>query len=149
MGSGLQQAHACPSKTARASQLVCPMLLHRTRSAALHQSKSSFPHIPHFLCPRHRPNTLNRRNDFGQLGDGQSGIMRVTSPVAVVTDVAFTVIDLGVYHSCALDTDGQAYCWGANGSGELGIGTRTNSATPAMIPGLFFSTISAGWDTRC
>lgn len=40
-----------------------------------------------------------------------------------VADVA-----LGGYHSCALMTDASLRCWGANGLGQLGVGTTGNLA---------------------
>jgi alpha-tubulin suppressor-like RCC1 family protein len=47
----------------------------------------------------------------GELGDGMMGSQRQT-PVRVVTQLKFTGIALGDGHSCALTTDGLAYCWG-------------------------------------
>lgn len=46
-------------------------------------------------------------------------------------DVAFTTVSLGLLHTCALDTEGRAWCWGYNSLGELGDG---NQGTPAPAP---------------
>jgi hypothetical protein len=40
------------------------------------------------------------------------------------------------YHGCALHRDGTVSCWGNNGSGQLGNGTRTSTRTPAKVEGL-------------
>jgi len=45
-------------------------------------------------------------------------------------------ISSGQYHTCALLTDSTVRCWGNNASGQLGDGTKTNSAVPVTIPGL-------------
>jgi alpha-tubulin suppressor-like RCC1 family protein len=46
------------------------------------------------------------------------------SPVPVAGGHRFTTIAAGWYHSCALDRDGRAFCWGANAWGQLGNGKR-------------------------
>ncbi len=56
---------------------------------------------------------------------------------------------LGYEHGCALTPGGTARCWGSNGSGELGTGSR-DSAGPSSIAGeLHFSTIAAGAAFSC
>src|SRR3977135_1034603 len=47
------------------------------------------------------------------------------------------VISSGLYHSCALKSDGTATCWGLNGSGQ------------ATAPGGTFLAISAGGSHTC
>ena len=71
---------------------------------------------------------------FGQVGDGKtqatsqvSGVSNLTSPLAV---------GAGVAHTCALDTDGL-FCWGANSSGQLGLGVNSPAALrPTLVEGL-------------
>jgi alpha-tubulin suppressor-like RCC1 family protein len=62
------------------------------------------------------------RNDVGQLGDGTFGNARST-PVLVGGGLTFIAISAGQRHTCALTTDGSAYCWGDNTAGELGTAT--------------------------
>lgn len=56
----------------------------------------------------------------------------------------------GFDHSCALTATGAAYCWGGNGSGQLGNNTTTSSNVPVPVSGnLLFSSISAGSSLTC
>lgn len=80
-------------------------------------------------------------NLFGQIGatsapsvpcgDGEC----VLEPVQVESDVGFSQVVLGGYHTCALVTDGSVYCWGANGHGQIGE-PAGGSTTPRAVPGL-------------
>ena len=84
------------------------------------------------------------------LGDGTGTQSEV--PVQVVTpvgspDVAFTAITASDYHSCALTTDGAAWCWGDNTSGQLGDGTTTASSTRVAVQGGgTYASVSAGYN---
>ncbi len=77
------------------------------------------------------------------------------SPVPVAPpSVVFTVdrgsVAAGARHSCTLDADGRALCWGNNESGQLGDGGFQSRATPAPIAGNFtFGFLSAGSSHTC
>jgi alpha-tubulin suppressor-like RCC1 family protein len=75
-------------------------------------------------------------NTSGQQGDGATtGYRTVPWPVPAVTNAV--AVAAGQNHSLALTNAGQVYAWGANGSGQLGLGyTSTTSPTPTLIPGL-------------
>jgi alpha-tubulin suppressor-like RCC1 family protein len=45
-------------------------------------------------------------------------------------------VAVGNAHSCALFSNGQISCWGSNDFGQLGDGTRTDSATPRAVGGI-------------
>jgi hypothetical protein len=42
----------------------------------------------------------------------------------------------GEASTCALSEDGSVRCWGANGEGELGLGTRSPDERPAAVSSL-------------
>jgi alpha-tubulin suppressor-like RCC1 family protein len=54
----------------------------------------------------------------------------------------------GGFHSCALTTAGQAYCWGANDDGQLGSAS-TDSVPVPVAGGLTWASLSAGRFHSC
>lgn len=71
-------------------------------------------------------------------------------PTAIGGALRFTAIATGDQHACALDTAGNAYCWGANGDGRLGTNSRDARTEPAAVAGgLRFRTLSAGNRHTC
>ncbi|HYV97870.1 MAG TPA: Ig-like domain-containing protein [Gemmatimonadaceae bacterium] len=56
----------------------------------------------------------------------------------------------GSGQTCALTSDGQAYCWGSNKFGELGDGTNIDRHAPvAVLGGIAFNSISVGNSQTC
>ena len=45
----------------------------------------------------------------------------------------FRSISAGIDHSCALTTDGEVYCWGANDFYQLGSGARGSTSVPLRV----------------
>lgn len=45
-----------------------------------------------------------------------------------------TNVSVGSSHACALAANGDVYCWGSNGSGQIGDGTYNFSAPPVITP---------------
>lgn len=80
-------------------------------------------------------------NRYGQLGNGTSGsATNSNTPVKVSGGHKFKQIMAGTYHTVALDTNGDAWAWGYNRSGELGNGksgssTKNDSNTPTQVAG--------------
>ena len=87
-------------------------------------------------------------NGNGQLGDNTTTTPRKT-PVAVQQPggVTFVQLSTGSNNSCGLTSGGQAYCWGSNGNGQLGIGSLSPSLVPVAVSqpvGVTFGAISSG-----
>ena len=87
-------------------------------------------------------------------GDGRASFTSLV-PTKVGGGPPLTVVAAAdAEHSCALDADGAAYCWGSNRAGQLGTGTKPPepcflndplcfSPTPVPVSGgLRFSTIA-------
>ena len=81
-------------------------------------------------------------NEYGQLGNGHTGVKVNASPAAVSSSgVTFTTISAGYDFQTALDSQGHAYAWGRNQGGQLSIGTMdgtssgSNVYTPSRIYG--------------
>lgn len=49
---------------------------------------------------------------------------------------AFLTVSAGLGFTCGTTLDGAAYCWGENGSGQLGTGDFTGRAVPARLGGV-------------
>lgn len=57
---------------------------------------------------------------------------------------------VGGFHSCGIASDGFAWCWGDNSSGQLGDGSLTTRLAPTPVSGgLRFTTLSAGLLHTC
>jgi alpha-tubulin suppressor-like RCC1 family protein len=90
-------------------------------------------------------------------GSGIGGLLGVGAelnhspvPLRVSGGAAFRAIGVGRLHACALDPGGAAFCWGRNGSGQLGDGTMTPRPAPVPVAGgMAFTAISAGGFHTC
>ena len=103
------------------------------------------------------------KNEYGQLGDGNTGASHNTNdPVAVIdsSDTAIgdiSDISVGNEHSCALTNAGKVLCWGAGTSGQLGNDAMVGSDHPVyVVDGDGSNThltgiiqISSGFDFTC
>jgi alpha-tubulin suppressor-like RCC1 family protein len=99
---------------------------------------------------------------FGSNANGQLGVNADTTcgtpgatyacsvrPDHVVAPAKFTALSAGARHTCAITTNRQAFCWGANESGQVG-NTSGDVSTPILVPGtLGWSQISAGATHTC
>jgi alpha-tubulin suppressor-like RCC1 family protein len=66
-------------------------------------------------------------------------------PLPVQTNgIVFVTVSAANKHACGLAPGGVAYCWGRNGSGQLGVGTTSDAVTPLPVSGaLRFAALSA------
>lgn len=102
-------------------------------------------------------------NTSGQVGNNHTSTSNgqlnptVITPLPAGTKFDSSTITAGAQHSCAIEavgsvTQGQAWCWGGNGFGQLGSGTVGASIdsvpTPAAV-GLVFAKIYAGTFHTC
>lgn len=89
-------------------------------------------------------------NWAGQLGDGTT--TDHYTPVEVVgLNGGVNAIASGQYHNCVLVSGGGLKCWGMNGAGQLGDGTRVAHFTPVDVIGLDSSVtkVVAGYYHTC
>jgi alpha-tubulin suppressor-like RCC1 family protein len=78
-------------------------------------------------------------NRDGEVGDGSTTDRNAVVPVQPAIAGAVMVSAGGTYtvetgaHSCAVDTQGAVWCWGANAHGEFGDGTTNGSLVPVRV----------------
>jgi len=94
------------------------------------------------------------RGRYGKLGigsgDGLGVIENLTTPRETKGNLSLASISTGVFQTCGIATDGKAYCWGRNRSGQLGDGTTTMRIEPAAVSVNFdFEEITIGIDHAC
>jgi len=80
-------------------------------------------------------------------GSNRSGVLgigtdepNVDVPTRVMTDLAFDAISISDRTGCAVSAEGDAYCWGDNRYGQLGVaggirGGVASSNAPVAVPG--------------
>ena len=87
-------------------------------------------------------------NGTGQLGDRTTdGRTTAGPPIAMPTPDPISRITTGDDHTCAVTAAGEAYCWGWNLLGQLGVGDTLNRLAPTKVnlpPGVKLVEISAG-----
>lgn len=89
----------------------------------------------------------------GILGYGGAVSGPAPRPVAVPTHQKLRGLTNGYDHQCALNTQGQAYCWGNNESGQMGIAsTSEKEIYPRAVSlpnGDAFIQVAAGRGSTC
>lgn len=93
------------------------------------------------------------RNNRGQLGTGDGTSSLIPVLTEAVPGAPFQALTASDDHTCGVtsSSDGrQVYCWGWNGSGQLGDGTTTDRAVPTATEGASgFRSIDAGSFHTC
>ena len=79
-------------------------------------------------------------NSAGQVGDGASATSAYdftanrTSPAAVTGESMFASLSAGHSHTCGVEQGtGKTWCWGSNGTGQLGDGTVNDHSLPVAV----------------
>ena len=89
-------------------------------------------------------------NRSGVLGNRTSEASSTPTAVAAPPNVSFTALSAGALHTCALASNGAAYCWGANAAGQLGNGSNDDANAPAVVQSaVTFRAIAAGNAHTC
>lgn len=90
------------------------------------------------------------RNSSGQLGEGSTSD-RLTPAQVNAPGVRFVQLSVAGDHSCAVDDQNRAWCWGSNGRGKLGFGVINgpDRTTPVQVMGPAFKYISTGDTFSC
>jgi alpha-tubulin suppressor-like RCC1 family protein len=85
---------------------------------------------------------------LGSAGVVVSGLL--AAGAAPATAGILPMVSAGGDHACALLPDGTVWCWGRNTTGQLGIGTDTDSLVPQWVRTLPTAIdVSAGHDETC
>lgn len=79
-------------------------------------------------------------NSSGQLGDGSTTTRKLAAQVKTGTNTFLTgvvIIAAGDNFCAALKSDGTVWTWGANASGQLGIGSTTSKSFATQVSGFW------------
>jgi alpha-tubulin suppressor-like RCC1 family protein len=89
------------------------------------------------------------RNVDGESGSGLPDTTLVT-PAPVGGGLVFLSVTAGGHHTCGIAADSLAYCWGENGSGQLGDSSQLQRPAPVPVKGgLHFADLRAGAGFTC
>lgn len=94
---------------------------------------------------------------WGTNADGQLGLVDATGakleevfvPTRLTGLPKVTSIAVGGKHTCAIDTDAHAWCWGEGGAGQIGDGGRENRVTPQKVTLDGVSQLGVGDEHTC
>lgn len=90
-------------------------------------------------------------NDSGQLGDG-TNTARMAPAVVPGLESGVVSLEAGLSNNCAAFNNGQVWCWGSDGSSELGVGTTTAAIQPwpvVALSGQGMAGVAAGSNYTC
>jgi len=73
-------------------------------------------------------------NTSGQVGTGTGDVLFLR-PAAAGSASDWTRVSAGGSFTCGLSSAGKIFCWGTNGSGQIGDGTAVTALTPTPVMG--------------
>ena len=91
-------------------------------------------------------------NHEGELGIGTTVNVARPHQVTSPASTGWTGVTAGPNHTCATRSDTTLWCWGYNGSGQLGIGSTTTEDTPQQVTtpaSTGWTGVSAGYSYTC
>lgn len=98
-------------------------------------------------------------NYYGTVGVNRSGsdvlVPTRLANVGIPSGITVDRLTAGGAHTCALGSNGRAYCWGDNGYGQLGKGSTGSTSYPVVVAigavpaGVQLQDISAGYYHTC
>ena len=73
----------------------------------------------------------------------------VEAPTEVPTTSSFVAVAFNTFGGCARTAGGEAFCWGRNEEGQLGLGDTTPREVPTALPGSGWTDVSPGRFSFC
>ncbi|WP_192484591.1 MULTISPECIES: RCC1 domain-containing protein [Cysteiniphilum] len=104
-----------------------------------------------YTCVGFDNNTLycTGSNKYGQLGQKDKIPTSTNHLIKVENLENIQSFSVGNYHTCAMDNNNKAWCWGTNDKGQLGNGTFDQANVPSMVIGDSYKAIANGNQHSC
>lgn len=94
--------------------------------------------------------SIDKAGNGYTLNAAAAGLAQKTSNLFSISFHLFTQLTAGESHTCGITPTRVAYCWGANGSGQLGDGgTNPRSYPLPVLTSLNFTQVAAGASHTC
>jgi len=140
-GAVLSWGGAVDSQLARATSLVADPVPSTVGLSDVTSIAAGAAHA----CAAHRDGSLAcwGDNGHGQLGIGTKGSQLLPVRVLLPDGVQAVAVIAGGDDTCIIAASGDLYCWGANGTGQVGVAGGEDQPLPRRIDGLGEQVVSA------